>query len=658
MASKKNIEYILSLRDKFSAKLEKISERMEKFGAKATRAGRALTIAVTAPILAIGGLSLKAASDLEETQSKFDVVFSSIQKKANDFALNFKKAFGLSELASKKIISSTGDLLTGFGFTQEAAFDLSKQVNILAADLASFQNFEGGTEAASVALTKALLGETESAKALGIVIRQDNAEWRDNIALLMRTQGVTLLQAKALTALKIATEQSKNSIGDFSRTIGSFANQSRIAKAKLEDISVTIGRILMPTAQKILKVFNKWLDQFLALEPATKKIIVVVALLAATLGPLLLVLGFMMTTVLPGLISAYGVLATRIIPLVIAKFIALNAVILANPYVAAAVALAVLVTGLILFSKRMNAASSTQERFNRVQERFNRIGKKVRLEVNEQTRSLGFLFQQLKLTNPESEERVRIIKKINDQYPGLLTNISLEKAGIEELETAYSKLVASIEERVKGIILEKELTETLTRLRKVQSDLVSGEGDTKALQNEKDKLKLIEKRVKREILLMQITRSSGKEAARLFQELLDLQSKLRTAETPIFFMGGAEEEKELVLLEQKKNIASIKFQIKANKERSKAILTAGFKLSKKSNAAAAATAKAGSTTGGGGAVTKITSAAPKIFNINIDKLIEEVNINTTNLTEGTQQIKKLLVELLIGALSDTQTLTR
>ncbi len=149
----------------------------------------------------------------------------------------------------------TGDLLTGFGFTQESALDLSDQVNQLAVDLASFTNFSGGAQGASEALTKALLGERESVKALGISILDADVKAK----VLENTQaGLTFeteRQAKAYATLQLAQEQSGNAIGDFARSQDSFANQSRIAQAAVEDLSVAIGEQLLPFATTAVSTF-------------------------------------------------------------------------------------------------------------------------------------------------------------------------------------------------------------------------------------------------------------------------------------------------------------------------------------------------------------------------------------------------------------------
>ena len=82
----------------------------------------------------------------------------------------------------------------------------SVAVNSLASDLSSFTNYTGGAEGASQALTRAMLGERESLKLLGIVIREEDI----NVKLAAKGQkdltGNALNLAKAQATLEIATE--------------------------------------------------------------------------------------------------------------------------------------------------------------------------------------------------------------------------------------------------------------------------------------------------------------------------------------------------------------------------------------------------------------------------------------------------------------------
>ncbi len=214
---------------------------------------------------------IAAGSELQETAQKFGVVFKAVGKEAEIVSANLARDFGLSEKAAKGLLAATGDLLTGFGFTDKAALDLSNQVQELSVDLASFSNLEGGAERASEILTKALLGERDALVSLGIKIGETDLKQRALADGLELVSGKLSKQDTALLTLKIATEQSAKAVGDFARSQDSFANQSRILDAAIEDLSSSLGAVLLPAATKIVRVFIKLITVFNNLVQAPKK---------------------------------------------------------------------------------------------------------------------------------------------------------------------------------------------------------------------------------------------------------------------------------------------------------------------------------------------------------------------------------------------------
>lgn len=264
--------------------------------------GKGMNLYLTTPIIALGAGLVKVASDAEETESKFATVFSGISEQSERVAKDLSRNFGLSSTASKQLLSDTGDLLTGFNFSQKQALELSESVNKLAVDLASFTNFSGGAEGASQALTKALLGERESIKSLGIAILEEDVKKQ---VQLNRAKGLTFeteRQAKAYATLILAQNQSKNAIGDFARTSGSFANRLRIFRSRLNDVAKGFGNILLPYATRALEKLTGFLEWFDELEESTKKVILVFGAFVAALGPLLFFFGKILTVI--GIISS------------------------------------------------------------------------------------------------------------------------------------------------------------------------------------------------------------------------------------------------------------------------------------------------------------------------------------------------------------------
>ncbi len=65
----------------------------------------------------------------------------------------------------------------------------------------------------------------------------------------------------------------------------------------------------------------------------------------------------------------------------------------------------------------------------------------------------------------------------------------------------------------------------------------------------------------------------------------------------------------------------------------------------------------GSGSGLGAGIAGVKASAPKTFNINIDSLIKEQNISTTNLNESSQKIKEAVTRALLTAVNDSQIIS-
>lgn len=550
----RSVEYIISLRDRFSKSLKGIDKNLQATGRRIQSIGRTMSLAVTLPILALGVTAVKLASDFEETESKFNTVFSSIRQQANDTAKNLKTNFGLSSRAAFELLGDTGDLLVGFGFTEKAALEMSRQVNELAVDLASFTNVQGGAKSASAALTKALLGERESVKSLGISILESDVKAR----VLLNTQKGLIFesnrQAKAVATLQIATEQSSKAIGDFERTSASFANQMRITRARLEDLGIQIGKIILPLAQKLLKVVKGWIQQFSALDASTKKIIVIIAGLTAALAPLLLILGVLMTTVIPGLITV---------------FTALNLTMLANPVFLIIAGIAALVIGIIIAFKKFQAFRN-------------------------------------------------IINIVFSALLGLLgVFVKITKFIFTQLQPAFNfigELFVKISQKIKSIFITIGNT--------IREALIAPFQQTKSFISDFFDF-IIDKIMSFFNILATIPG---------VKKVIDTFKKTFSKERKEFF----KEENKLVA------------QTKKTQKIKNAIPKVPGMLGVPGIPSAVTPA----------APTRIVSAAPRIFNINIENVVKEFTVASTTVREGASEIKRLVAEALISAINDTQIIAR
>lgn len=225
-------------------------------------------------IASFGKQSVAAFSATEEAANRFNVTFGSTLSEANKSLVALRSEFGLSEKSAYSMLASTGDLLTGFGLSADAALKLSDQAARLGVDLYSYTNYAGGAEGATLALTKGMLGETESLKSLGIVIRQDSDEFKSLMKNLQETRGLTENQAKAFAVLEMATRQSINAIGDWNRPGETYAQVVQANTELTEQFRKNIGEGLAPAFKELYKITNSVLSTFNNLDPQLRSAVV------------------------------------------------------------------------------------------------------------------------------------------------------------------------------------------------------------------------------------------------------------------------------------------------------------------------------------------------------------------------------------------------
>lgn len=197
---------------------------------------------------------VKMASNLEESQSKANVVFGSSVSIINKFARTASTAFGVTKQAALEAAGTYGNLIQAFGIGQNKAAEMSKTLVALASDLASFNNTS--VDEAIQALRSGLSGETEPLKRYGVALNDVRLK---QIALTMGIysgSGALSVSAKTQAAYALILKDTSLAQGDFSRTSGGFANQMKILGASLQDIGTEIGMMLLPYFKRFVSFIN------------------------------------------------------------------------------------------------------------------------------------------------------------------------------------------------------------------------------------------------------------------------------------------------------------------------------------------------------------------------------------------------------------------
>lgn len=273
----------------FDKKAAGISSTLSSVGKKMSSIGTTMTLGLTLPILAGFGFAIKGASDLNETLNKVDVAFKDQAKTVRAWGETTLKSMGLAKGSALDAAALFGDMATSMGLPTTAAADMSMKLTQLGGDLSSFKNV--GFAEVQTALAGVFTGETESLKRLGIIMTDTNVK---AYALSQGFKGnwEEASQAEKVTwRYKYVMEQTKNAQGDFARTFDGTANQIRYSKERVKELTAEFGEKLLPVTGRILEVFNKLLDKFTSLTPAQQDMIIKIAGIVAVIGPLLFVVG-------------------------------------------------------------------------------------------------------------------------------------------------------------------------------------------------------------------------------------------------------------------------------------------------------------------------------------------------------------------------------
>lgn len=265
------------------------------------RIGRGLSVGVTAPVLAMGAASIKAASDTDESLSKVNVVFGTSAKVIEEWAKTSAEAFGQSKQQALEAAGTFGNLFTAMQIGAPQASKMSTTLIQLAGDLASFNNI--GTEEALTALRAGLVGEAEPLRRLGVNLNEAALKAEAmRLGLAKSTSEGLEPAAKAQAAYSLILQQTKNAQGDFARTSEGLANQTRILEAEFTNLRAEVGKELLPVAKDAVSVARDMLKEFKSLPDPVKKTATELTLLGAALGPVLL--GF------AGIVSSVKALAS------------------------------------------------------------------------------------------------------------------------------------------------------------------------------------------------------------------------------------------------------------------------------------------------------------------------------------------------------------
>lgn len=173
------------------------------------------------------------------------------------------EAMGLTTDEYIAAAAAGADLLIPMGFQRQEAADISVELVNLSGALSEWTGGQRSAQEVSEILNKALLGEREQLKTLGISISEADVKQRLLDKGLQDLTGTMLQQARAAATLELITEKSADAQAAFATNTDSAIRRQAELSARMKEIAATLSRVLLPVFERLLNVAGRVTD-FLA----------------------------------------------------------------------------------------------------------------------------------------------------------------------------------------------------------------------------------------------------------------------------------------------------------------------------------------------------------------------------------------------------------
>lgn len=223
-------------------------------------------------------------------------------------------------------------------------------------------------------------------------------------------------------------------------------------QSALEGAAIELGDTLAPAVKKAGEFIADLANKFSALSPETKKMIAIVAGLAAAIGPLLVVLGVMASTVLPALITGFAILLSPV-TLIVGAIAAVGAI------------------ALVVVNHLNRLTGANQGLLETLEDADEAAGNELA--------AIEKLVTIAKSEQLSREKRQEAIDELQSKYPDYLKNITLEEINSKAAAGQIKKLSANIRSVSRARALEAKIQEL--QKRKIDALTSAGESELTTL---------------------------------------------------------------------------------------------------------------------------------------------------------------------------------
>lgn len=279
--------------DKLKAKAQQMADGLKNAGDKLSGMGQKMSMYVTAPVVAAGAMSFKAAADVEDAMGAADQVFKGSADNMKAWADSLESYYGIAKGEALEYGNMMGSMLQNIGgLTEDEAAKQAQTLIKLAGDLTAM--YGGTTQDAVRALTGSLKGNNTMLDNYGMAANDALVKAKALEMGLIREGESMDLATKQAATLALIMEQSSAAQGQAARERTGASGAMREFTTELKNLSTAFGEHLLPAITPLISSLKDLIKAFAELSPATQKTIIAFAGIAAALGPVMTVVGNLM----------------------------------------------------------------------------------------------------------------------------------------------------------------------------------------------------------------------------------------------------------------------------------------------------------------------------------------------------------------------------
>ena len=335
----------------FNKELGKIQRQIRQTSDNIVDMGKAMTMGVTLPIVGLGAAAVKAAADLETMETQFISLTGGAEQagamvdQLNQFAA--ATPFQIEEIAgaARQLLAAGTDISQvneQLGFLGDIAATSGESIEDITAIFAKVQ-----------AKGKVELENLNQLAERGIPIFTALSEATGLLPSQLGAGAVTVEQFNA--TLRGFAEEGGFAHGAMERLSQTAAGKFSTALDNLKQAGASLGNVLLPYVTAAIDKVTELAAGFMKLDDSTKTTIVVVAAIAAAIGPAVIAFGAL---------HKGFVAVNLVLPMLQAGIMRVHAAIMANPYVAAAAAIGILAAAMLTYKDASDKARAAKEDFD------------------------------------------------------------------------------------------------------------------------------------------------------------------------------------------------------------------------------------------------------------------------------------------------------